>query len=67
MTSPIQTEHRDGKMIRLLPKDLTFSDVGHRPIVKDFAKRIKLVETLDAMVDSQMDLSSGTRILAIYP
>ena len=52
-------------MTNLLPENLTFCDVGHLPIVKDFAKKIKLVETLDAMVDSQMDLSPGVTILAM--
>lgn len=52
-------------MTKLLPENLTFSEVGHLPIVKDFAKKIKLVETLDAMVDSQMDLSPGITVLAM--
>lgn len=42
-------------MTTLLPDDLTFSEVGYLPITKDFAKKIRLVETLDAMVDSQME------------
>lgn len=52
-------------MTNLLPENLTFSEVGHLPIVKDFAKKIKLVETLDAMVDSQMELSPGITVLAM--
>jgi transposase len=52
-------------MKKLLPENLTFSEVGHLPIVKDFAKKIKLVETLDTMVDSQMDLSPGIAVLAM--
>ena len=50
-------------MTKLLPKNLTFSEVGHMPIIKDFAKKIGLVETLDTMVDSQMDLSPGITVL----
>lgn len=52
-------------MKNIVPENLTFSDVGHLPIVKDFAKKIKLVETLDAMVDSQMELSPGITVLAM--
>jgi transposase len=52
-------------MAKLLPENLTFSEVGHLPIVKDFAKKIRLVETLDAMVDSQMELSPGITVLAM--
>jgi transposase len=49
----------------LVPENLTFSEVGHLPIVKDFAKKIRLVETLDAMVDSQMEISPGITVLAM--
>ncbi|MFZ1984315.1 MAG: DUF4277 domain-containing protein, partial [Desulfatitalea sp.] len=52
-------------MTTILLGDLTFSEVGYLPIIKDFAKKIRLVETLDTMVDSQMDLSPGTTILAM--
>lgn len=52
-------------MTQLVPKNMTFSEVGHLPIVKDFAKKIKLVETLDTMVDSQMELSPGLTVLAM--
>lgn len=52
-------------MAKLLPENLTFSEVSHLPIVKEFANKIKLVETLDAMVDSQMDLSPGITLLAM--
>ena len=44
---------------------MTFTDVRHLPIVKQYAKRIGLVETIDRLVDSQMDLSPGTAILAM--
>ena len=52
-------------MAKLIPADLTFSEVGHLPIVKDFAKKIKLVETLDTMVDSQMELAPGVSVMAM--
>jgi len=44
-------------MKSIIPADMTFSEVGHLPIVKAFAQRIKLVETFNAMVNSQMILS----------
>jgi hypothetical protein len=65
MPSQAQAEQREGKKMRLVPENLTFSEVGHLPIVKDFAKKIRLVETIDAMVDSQMELSPGITILAM--
>ena len=52
-------------MAKLLPENLTISEVGHLPIIKDFAKKIRLVETLDSMVDSQMELSPGITVLAM--
>jgi len=52
-------------MENLVPENLTFSEVGHLPIIKDFAKKIQLVETLDAMVDSEMELSPGVTVLAM--
>jgi hypothetical protein len=33
------------------------------PIIKEFAKKIKLVETPDTMVDSEMELSPGIAVL----
>jgi len=52
-------------MTKIVPDNLTISEVGHLPVIKDFAKRIRLVETLDAMVDSQMELSPGITVLAM--
>jgi transposase len=52
-------------MKSIIPAGLTFSEVGHLPIIKAFAKKIKLVETLDTMVNSQMELSAGTCVLAM--
>jgi transposase len=61
----VQFKPNGGIMKSILPADLTFSEVGHLPIVKAFAKKIKLVQTLDAMVNSQMELSAGTCVLAM--
>ena len=44
---------------------MTFTDVGHLPVVKEYAKRIGLVETINQMVDTQMELSPGMAILAM--
>ena len=65
MPSHDQNKRWEGEMTKLLPENLTFSEVGHLPIVKDFAKKIKLVETIDAMVDSQMELSPGITVQAM--
>jgi hypothetical protein len=46
----VQLKPNGGIMKSIIPADLTFSEVGHLPIVKAFAKKIKLVETLDTMV-----------------
>ena len=65
MPSQVQPERWEGKMEKLVPDNLTFSEVGHLPIIKDFAKQINLVETLDTMVDSEMALSPGIAVLAM--
>jgi transposase len=65
MHSQVQHECWEGKMENLVPEHLTFSEVGHLPIIIDFAKKIKLVETLDTMVDSEMELSPGVAIMAM--
>jgi transposase len=52
-------------MKSIIPADLTFCEVGHMPIIKAFAQKIELVETLDTMVGSQMELSPGICILAM--
>jgi hypothetical protein len=38
---------------------MTFTDARHMPIVKEYARQIGLVETIDQMVDTQMELSPG--------
>ena len=52
-------------MEKLNTEQMTFTDVRHLPIVKQYAKRINLVKTIDQLVDSQMDLSPGMAILAM--
>jgi hypothetical protein len=52
-------------MKQLIPDNLTFTDVGHLPIVKQFAKQINLVGTINTMVESQMQLPPGEAVLAM--
>lgn len=52
-------------MINLDTDALTITDVGHLPIVKHFANKINLVDTIDAMAKSQMQTSAGLTILAM--
>jgi transposase len=42
-----------------------FTNVQHLPIVKEYARQIKLTETIDSMVESQMELSPGVAVLAM--
>ena len=42
-----------------------YTNVQHLPIVKEYARRIKLTGTINSMVDSQMELSPGDAILAM--
>ena len=44
---------------------MTITDVRHLPIVKAYAQKIGLVETIDQMVDSQMELSPGMAVFAM--
>ena len=44
---------------------MTFTDARHMPIVKEYARQIGLVETIDQMVDTQMQLSPGMAVLAM--
>lgn len=52
-------------MEQILPDNLTFSEVGHLPVVKQFAKHINLVDTINTMVNSQMQLPPGEAVLAM--
>jgi transposase len=42
-----------------------FTDARFFPIVREYSKRIKLVETINQMVDCQMELSPGDAVLAM--
>ena len=46
-------------------ENLTITDVRHLPIVKQFAKQIGLVNTVDTIVETQMELSPGVTVLAM--
>lgn len=52
-------------MINLDTDELTITDVGHLPIVKQYAKQINLVETIDAIVQNEMQVSPGLTVLAM--
>lgn len=45
--------------------EMVISDVRHMPIVKAYAQKIGLVDTIDRMVDSQMELSPGMAIFGM--
>jgi hypothetical protein len=45
--------------------DVIFTEAGHLPIVKEYAKRINLVDTIDSVVESQMELKPGLAVLAM--
>ncbi len=42
-----------------------FTDIQFLPIVREFAKQINLVETINTMVDSKMRLTPGDVVLAM--
>ncbi|WP_320042645.1 DUF4277 domain-containing protein [uncultured Desulfobacter sp.] len=42
-----------------------FTDVRFFPIFREYAKRLNIVETINTMVDSNMDLSPGDAALAM--
>ncbi len=44
---------------------LTITDVKFLPVVKEYARKINLVETINQMVDTQMELQPGSVILAM--
>ena len=46
---------------------MTITDARHLPIVKAYAQKIGLVETIDKMVDSQMELSPGMAVIRNGP
>ena len=46
-------------------ENMIITDVRHLPIVKAYAQKIGLVETIDQMIDTQMDVSPGMAIFAM--
>jgi len=46
-------------------EQMVITDARHMPIVKAYAEKIGLVETIDQMVDTQMELSPGIMVLAM--
>ena len=52
-------------MALLETNDLTITDVRHLPIIKQFAKQLDLIDTVDNIVDTQMELSPGVIVLAM--
>lgn len=55
----------EGKMKNTNTDQMTFTEARHLPIVKQYAKRLHLVETIDRIVDSKMELSPGLAVLAM--
>lgn len=45
--------------------NLTITDVQFLPIVKEYARRINLVNTINHMVDTEMDLQPGPVVLGM--
>ena len=52
-------------MPQINTEKMVITDVKHMPIVKAYAKKIGLVETIDRMVDTQMELSPGYVVLGM--
>lgn len=46
-------------------EQMIITDARHMPIVKAYAKEIGLVETIDRLVDTQMELSPGIAVLGM--
>jgi transposase len=46
-------------------QNMTFTDVRHLPIVKSYANKIRLVDTINHLVDTQMELDPGTAVMAM--
>lgn len=46
-------------------EEWNFTDVKFLPIFKEYAKRINLVETINTMTDTKMDLSPGDAVLGM--
>ena len=46
-------------------ENLSISEVQFLPIIKEYARKIQLVETIDRLVDTQMHISPGIIVLAM--
>ena len=46
-------------------ENMIITDVRHLPIVKDYAKKIGLIDTVDRMVDTKMELSPGMALFGM--
>ncbi|MFZ1957299.1 MAG: IS1634 family transposase [Desulfobacterales bacterium] len=46
-------------------EQMIITDARHMPIIKAYAKKIGLAETIDRMVDTQMELSPGMAVFAM--
>ena len=55
----------EGTMDKINTEQLTITEVRHFPVVKHYAKRLRLVETINEMVPSEMELSPGVTVLAM--
>jgi len=55
----------ENEMAKFEPEELAVSQVNHLPIVKPYAKKIQLIETINKMVSSQMHVSIGHVFLAM--
>ena len=51
--------------MQLNTEQMIITDVKHMPIIKAYAQKIGLVETIDRMVDTQMELSPGYAVLGM--
>lgn len=54
-----------GTMDKINTEQMTITDVRHFPVVKHYAKRLGLVETINEMVQTEMELSPGMAVLAM--
>lgn len=52
-------------MSKLTLEEPIYTEARHLPIIKHFAKRINLVNTIDRLVGSQMEISPGLTVLAM--
>ena len=47
------------------PQEIEFCDVYHLPIIKAYADRIDLVNTINRLVPTKMEIDPGTLVLAM--